>query len=266
MSKQSPFAREEVMEAYLDSLLKEPEAPEDVTARTARLLEQASQQMAESTLVSTTSEPQVNDEEVLAQEVSSLIESQNSQTSESEKQHSFVDVPAQTEQESELSTPEKLKTPLKDTLGFRFQALFFEVAGLTLAVPLTSLGGIHQIEKIGPLFGKPDWFMGVMLHRESKLNVVDSAKWVMPEKYDENLAQSLNYRYLIMLGESAWGLASEKLVNTVNLTTDDVKWRESTGKRPWLAGMVKEKMCALIDVEELIYMLNKGLGSNDQTP
>ena len=50
MSKQSPFAREEVMEAYLDSLLKEPEAPEDVTARTAKLLEQASQQMAETAL------------------------------------------------------------------------------------------------------------------------------------------------------------------------------------------------------------------------
>jgi purine-binding chemotaxis protein CheW len=50
MSKQSPFAREEVMEAYLDSLLKEPETPEDVTARTAKLLEQASQQIAETTL------------------------------------------------------------------------------------------------------------------------------------------------------------------------------------------------------------------------
>lgn len=268
MSKQSPFAREEVMEAYLDSLLKEPETPEDVTARTAKLLEQASQQMAESALVSTASdsEAHVDKEEVLAQEVSSLIESQNLKTIDSEKPHSSVDVPVQAEKESEVSAPESLKTPLKDTLGFRFQALFFEVAGLTLAVPLTSLGGIHQIEKIGPLFGKPDWFMGVMLHRESKLSVVDSAKWVMPEKYDENLAQSLNYRYLIMLGESAWGLASEKLVNTVNLTTDDVKWRESTGKRPWLAGMVKEKMCALIDVEELISMLNKGLGSNDQTP
>ena len=268
MSKQSPFAREEVMEAYLDSLLKEPETPEDVTARTAKLLEQASQQMAESSLVSTASdsEAHVDKEEVLAQEVSSLIESQNLKLIDSEKQHSSVDVSVQAEEESEVSAPESLKTPLKDTLGFRFQALFFEVAGLTLAVPLTSLGGIHQIEKIGPLFGKPDWFMGVMLHRESKLSVVDSAKWVMPEKYDENLAQSLNYRYLIMLGESAWGLASEKLVNTVNLTTDDVKWRESTGKRPWLAGMVKEKMCALIDVEELISMLNRGLGSNDQTP
>ena len=105
-----------------------------------------------------------------------------------------------------------------------------------------------------------------MIHRAEKINVVDSAKWVMPEKYDENLAQSLNYRYLIMLGDSWWGMACEKLVNTVTLTKADVKWRESVGKRPWLAGMVKEKMCALIDVSELISMLNKGLGSNDQTP
>jgi len=266
MSKQSPFAREEVMEAYLDSLLKEPETPEDVTARTAKLLEQASQQMAESALASTTHESEAlpNEQAALAEKVSSLIETQKAEVVD-EQQPPRVEKVTE-EQKAELKGSEKTKVPLKDTLGFRFQALFFEVAGLTLAVPLTSLGGIHQIEKIGPLFGKPDWFMGVMLHRESKLSVVDSAKWVMPEKYDENLAQSLNYRYLIMLGESAWGLASEKLVNTVNLTTDDVKWRESTGKRPWLAGMVKEKMCALIDVEELISMLNKGLGSNDQTP
>ena len=46
MSKQSPFAREDVMEAYLDSLLKEPEEdPGDVTARTSRLLEQAAQRV-----------------------------------------------------------------------------------------------------------------------------------------------------------------------------------------------------------------------------
>lgn len=256
------------MEAYLDSLLKEPETPEDVTARTAKLLEQASQQMAESALASTIdkSEPPMSEQESIAEEVTSLIETQKVETVDGKQQQFYAETSAAQEQDEVSGRSAITKVPLKDTLGFRFQALFFEVAGLTLAVPLTSLGGIHQIEKIGPLFGKPDWFMGVMLHRESKLSVVDSAKWVMPEKYDENLAQSLNYRYLIMLGESAWGLASEKLVNTVNLTTDDVKWRESTGKRPWLAGMVKEKMCALIDVEELISMLNKGLGSNDQTP
>lgn len=60
-----------------------------------------------------------------------------------------------------------------------------------------------------------------------------------------------------------WGLVSEKLVNMVNLIIDDVKWCEFIGKCFWLVGMVKEKMCVLIDVEELIFMFNKGLGSND---
>lgn len=144
-----------------------------------------------------------------------------------------------------------------------FQSLFFNVAGLTLAVPLTELGGIHNLDKPGPLFGKPPWFMGVMLYRDEKLNVVDTAKWVMPEKCNEILEDSLKYQYLIMLGDSGWGLACEELVNTVTLQSEDVKWRDMDGKRPWLAGMVKEKMCAMLDVKQLIDMFNKGLGSND---
>ena len=299
MSKQSPFAREDVMEAYLDGLLKEPAEADDATARAAKLLEQASHHITEERLVKDTIPlPQDNDvidavtlkaEQNVSEhgiyEKSSLRELSSAKDSRSLTEHEKVadssmrapgvitsdELEIRGSSSTEKSRDEetitaKTKVALQDSLDFRFQALFFEVAGLTLAVPLTTLGGIHQIDKIAPLFGKPDWFMGVMLHRESKLSVVDSAKWVMPEKYTEELAESLNYRYMIMLGESEWGLASEKLVNTVNLTKDDVKWRGSTGKRPWLAGMVKEKMCALIDVEELISMLNKGLGSNDQTP
>jgi purine-binding chemotaxis protein CheW len=294
MSKQSPFAREDVMEAYLDGLLKEPAEADDATARAAKLLEQASHHLTEERLVKDTiplaqdsdvidavslkSEHSISGHGVIEQsdfgELSNVEDNRQlsqaagiTEASAVTPEELEIRDSAATEKSSENEAiVEKTKVALQDSLDFRFQALFFEVAGLTLAVPLTTLGGIHQIDKIAPLFGKPDWFMGVMLHRESKLSVVDSAKWVMPEKYTEELAESLNYRYLIMLGESEWGLASEKLVNTVNLTKDDVKWRGSTGKRPWLAGMVKEKMCALIDVEELISMLNKGLGSNDQTP
>ena len=39
-----------------------------------------------------------------------------------------------------------------------FQAMFFDVAGLTIAVPLIELGGIHNVENINSLMGKPDWF------------------------------------------------------------------------------------------------------------
>jgi len=139
-----------------------------------------------------------------------------------------------------------------------FQAMFFDVAGLTIAVPLIELGGIHKVGNTSSLMGKPDWFKGVMLHREDKINVVDTALWVMPDKCDEILKNSLNYQYIIMLNDSSWGLMAEKLIDTVTLKQDEVKWLDSANKRPWLAGLVKEKMCALLDVSALIKLLDEG--------
>lgn len=153
----------------------------------------------------------------------------------------------------------KLDTP-KSYRENDFQAMFFEVGGLLVAVPLIELGGIHNTDKTTPLMGKPDWFSGVMVHRDEKINVVDTALWVMPEKCDQKLKNSLNYQYIIMLSDSNWGLSAEKLVDTVILKQDDVKWLDSPSKRPWLAGLVKDRMCALLDVESLIKLLTKGMG------
>jgi len=141
-----------------------------------------------------------------------------------------------------------------------FQAMFFKVAGLTIAVPLIELGGIHKSEKTNSLMGKPDWFAGVMLYRDEQINVVDTALWVMPEKCDEKLKNSLNYQYIIMLNDSQWGLSAEHLVDTVTLSQDDVKWLDAPSRRPWLAGLVKDRMCALLDVDALIQLLNDGSG------
>lgn len=250
MSKHSPLGQEAVMQEYLDSLLHEPVVSETVAQTTARLLEQAQWPDAEEPVIAPVSEvatPAAFEEEpVVATPVTPVVEALNQPQDDAEGEPVAASVQA-----------------LKGQLDETFQALFFDVAGLTLAVPLITLGGIHQLEKVGPLIGKPAWFKGVMLHREQKINVVDTARWVMPEKYDQTMADNLNYQYLIMLGNSLWGLACDKLVNTVTLTKDDIKWRESQGKRPWLAGMVKQRMCALVDVNQLISMLNKGLGSQD---
>ncbi len=150
---------------------------------------------------------------------------------------------------------------VKDYRKGRFQALFFTVAGLKVALPLKALGGIHKIMPIKSLPGQPQWLKGVMLYREQKINVVDTARWVMPEKYDQELAERLDYQYVIMLGNSHWGLACDTLVNTIALEQDDVKWRETEGKRPWLAGLIKQHMCALLDVDALIALLAKGMNS-----
>lgn len=139
--------------------------------------------------------------------------------------------------------------------GNEFQALFFDVAGVTFAVPLTELGGIHQLGEVTSLFGQPAWYRGIMASRDQKMNVVDTALWVMPDK----TLDVTDYKYLIMLGESPWGLACHQLKGTELLRRDQVKWRHQEGKRPWLAGMVKEKMCALLHVKELLLLLGRGV-------
>ncbi|MDP5254777.1 MULTISPECIES: chemotaxis protein CheW [unclassified Vibrio] len=139
-----------------------------------------------------------------------------------------------------------------------FQVLYFEVNQVTFAVPLDELGGIHQLGELNHLIGRPKWYLGLQTSKAQQLDVVDTAKWVMADKLaDESYKDG--YQYIVMLGESMWGLAASQLLGTELLKTEQINWRSQAGKRPWLAGMVKEKMCALIHVEELIAMLKAGL-------
>lgn len=140
-----------------------------------------------------------------------------------------------------------------------FQVLFFEVAGMTFAVPLTHLGGIYQVAKQTSLFGKPDWFSGVQTERDRQIYAVDTARWAMPG----HTAQE-EYQYLVTLGESHWGLGCHQLKGTELLTREQIKWRTQPGARPWLAGMVKERMCALLHVDALVALLEQGKNIDGQ--
>lgn len=239
MTKQL-FANEKVMKQYLDALLQE-EASENIASPVENLLTDVEVKAAEhQKSIAKPIKAPVTPAKPIIKEVTST----------------------ECVEAVEVALP-PLSTQDESFNADEFQALYFEVAGLTLAVPLKCLGGIYQLGEINQLFGKPDWFKGVMLHREEKLNVVDSARWVMPEKYNKKLEEALNYQYLIMLGESNWGLLAERLIDNVNLSHQDIKWRDKAGRRPWLAGLIKEKMCALINVSAMTKLLDQGLDSQD---
>ncbi|RUO26362.1 chemotaxis protein CheW [Aliidiomarina minuta] len=266
----SSFSRDKAMNEYLDALLLETEEPEIRTApvldtaKVEKLLQQASAVKDEAfAQTEEQTEPQVEqpveveatpvEAEVVAEpEVETIDEVEETDEIAAESE-ALVEVP-----------PPPVADSMRDYHEGDFQALFFSVAGLKLAVPLKSLGGIHEWKEPSTIFGKPPWYLGIMTNREEKLNVVDTAQWVMPEKYNQEMADALGYRYLIMLNESRWGLACESLVTTESLSPDDVQWRKSSnGKRPWLAGVVREKMCAILDVDAMVEMLEQGLNSQD---
>ncbi len=251
------FASRKVMRSYLNALLTEEQEPAPVTVQ---------KQQLNKLLADVKPAAEVQAPKVVAKPVA---EAQPKIVAPVKPQTTAVAAkvtPVQAEPVvQKVVTPPPPAAPVveKSYRQGKFQALFFEVAGLKVALPLKELGGIHQMGTLNTLPGKPDWYKGVMLYREQKINVVNTAMWVMPEKYDQSLAEKLNYQYVIMLGKSSWGLACETLVNTVSLEQDDVKWRSSEGKRPWLAGLIKQHMCALLDVDALIALLAKGAASSD---
>ena len=154
---------------------------------------------------------------------------------------------------------------LKESLPANFQALLCEVSGVTIALPLIELGGIHKIDKLSMNAKKPSWFKGVLIKGDLQFNCIDAATWLVPQKYSNvNAAidnngkvgasnvQESDYQFAVQLGKSEYALCCHSINNTIELTSNDVKWRSNSQKHPWLAGLLKEKMCALIDGAKMV--------------
>lgn len=136
----------------------------------------------------------------------------------------------------------------------RFDVLLFQVSGLTLAVPLVSLGQIQPLtDELTPLFGQADWFMGLQPTPAGKIRTVNTAKFVMPERYDVTFMETA--KYVVSINGVPWGLAVDSVNQPISLEPEDVKWRGERSKRPWLAGTVKAHMCALLDIPRIGQML-----------
>lgn len=136
----------------------------------------------------------------------------------------------------------------------RFDVLLFKVSGLTLAVPLIALGQIQPLtDELTPLFGQADWFMGLLPTPTGKIRTVNTARFVMPERYDERFVETAEY--VISIDGVPWGLAVDSVNQPISLDPEDVKWRTERSRRPWLAGTVKEHMCALLDIPRIGQLL-----------
>ena len=144
----------------------------------------------------------------------------------------------------------------------RFQALLFEVAGLTLAVPLIKLKGVVPNDAgLTPMPGHSPLFPGIVPYQGINARVVDTARFILPQDRAAQLDADIAGRsaHLVMIDEGRWALACDAIGEVIELEPKDVKWRSANGKRAWLAGTVIEQMCALLDIDALTEELTNGL-------
>ncbi|SFS37617.1 purine-binding chemotaxis protein CheW [Succinivibrio dextrinosolvens] len=232
-----PFAEHKSLESLLESVPKthlETEIAVETPTETA--VETA---VETQTVTETAVEEQTQVEQVAASE--SVVADENV---------------AQAEQEAENDEAPYNWTNIE--MPEEFQVLFFLVKGIRFAVPLVNLGGIFQCDKVTPLFGKPDWFQGIADIRGRKMNVVDTLKWVKSDA-----PQSDKYEYMISLDKTLWSIGCDVLEGNRILSKENITWRQTAGNRPWLAGIVKKEMCALLHVKALIKMFENGVNLKD---
>ncbi|PCK10204.1 MAG: flagellar hook-basal body complex protein FliE [Alteromonadaceae bacterium] len=232
-----------------------------------------SQPLAKKVLNSPLSRPTVVDKKALKQKTAEsvtvvpVVKEAVVQSEQKAHADSESDPAARTSQ----NTDEKVSTFLKWQKNGRpvwaqreFEVLMFEVSGLTLAVPLVALGQIVPLtDKLAPVFGQSDWFMGLLPSKLGDIRVVNTALLVMPEKYDPAFTSEAGY--VITIDGHPWGLAVDCVKQALKLEPDAVKWRGERSKRAWLAGTVKTEMCVLIDIPQMAIQLDgadKNLHSN----
>lgn len=171
---------------------------------------------------------------------------------------------AEVEQTYHMPGLEWLPNGLPQWAQAKFDVLLIKVSGLTLAVPLVSLGQIQPItDELTHIFGQADWFIGIQPTQLGKIRVVNTAKFVMPDRYDENFVKTA--KFLVSIDGVPWGLAVDAVNQPISLDPEEVRWRSDRTKRPWLAGIIKEQMCVLLDIPMIGQMLmesDKNLSKN----
>jgi len=158
-------------------------------------------------------------------------------------------------------TPKQTRIATPDWAQSRFQCLSFQVAGVTLAAPLEKLHGIVELkEEITELPGYAPWVIGLLPNRGRNVQVVDVAQIIMPNGSDLAARPAIaRVKYIILLEDGKFGLAADSISQVLSLEDGDIRWRSTQSKRPWLAGTVIEKMCALLEMDLLCQQLRAGL-------
>lgn len=137
-----------------------------------------------------------------------------------------------------------------------FKGLLFEVGGVTLAAPLDRLAGIVEWSgELNTVPGTPRHVLGLLSHQGRNVRVVDAGRLIVSG--DEAMREAPAGGYVVLLANSEFGLACDQVREMVDVDPAEVRWRRGNVRRSWFAGIISERMCALLDIDGLTQFLSR---------
>jgi len=142
-----------------------------------------------------------------------------------------------------------------------FQTLFIDIDGMDIAIPMEAMSGIRKYpEQLTQFPNTASWIDGTFKSHGQNIQVVNARKLFLLSNNrevdsDEELKQP---EFIVQIGDGRWGLACHSADRAVMLEPDQVRWSGANRRRPWMLGMIKEHLCALLDGGEFIKYLDDG--------
>jgi len=146
-----------------------------------------------------------------------------------------------------------------------FDAIVLDSGGLKFAVPMVNLGNIYNLDpSLSKMPGQEKSVLGLQKTPSGTVKAVNALLLLAPELYAQAPFEELNF--LVTFNCCDWGLAVKSVGQPSEFKREDVAWPKKPSRKPWLKGILKTEMCALVDVSELEGELGVGGFTESHTP
>lgn len=146
--------------------------------------------------------------------------------------------------------PEAVEAPAAAAPSYTINCILLDMHGLKLAVPFDQIEGAMNFSDLSmELTGLPDWVLGSFGPEHQQTRVVDTALWLIPERYQ---AEYSEYSEIVILQGRHWALACDGLIKSIQVSADQVNWNQDRERRSWLLGTYMPERCAILDIPRLL--------------
>lgn len=133
--------------------------------------------------------------------------------------------------------------------GGQLTFMSFQVGGLKFALDTAQVKTVIPFPAHGVEYENARPVRLTAAGRQPPLDIVDTRRRVFPEGHPGH-HDTRPYGFLILLGTNTLALACDDIEQVVRVASHQVQWRRERGSRPWLAGMLNDPKCAVLDVKE----------------
>jgi len=137
---------------------------------------------------------------------------------------------------------------------FPIQCLMFRVGHTDLSIPLIDLGSVLPwVENMTQLPQAPEWFLGLLKHRDKNVKVADSAT-LLNIKTDPEVDVC---SHILVLDNEHWAINCDRIGEVILLNQEDIQWSRGHSDNNLSLGTIRESLAQLLDPSRIIKRLNK---------